>query len=69
MIAVEVGLGDRAYQIRIEPGLLGRIGEALAPYARGGRLLLVSDEQVWAAQGEALQAGLAASGLAAEPRG
>jgi len=67
MTTVEVGLGARTYQVRIEPGLLGRIGDTLAPYARDGRLLLVSDEQVWAAQGEALSAGLAAGGLAAEP--
>jgi 3-dehydroquinate synthase len=67
MTTIEVGLGARTYPVRIEPGLLGRIGDALTPYARDGRLLLVSDEQVWAAQGEALSAGLAAGGLAAEP--
>jgi 3-dehydroquinate synthase len=51
---VEVGLGARAYPVRIEAGLLGRAGEALAPFARGGRLVVVSDETVWAAQGEKL---------------
>jgi len=60
---VEVGLGERSYTVRIEAGLLGRAGEALAPHARGGRLVVVSDETVWAAQGERLRG----SGLALEP--
>ncbi|HEX5182750.1 MAG TPA: 3-dehydroquinate synthase [Allosphingosinicella sp.] len=55
MRIVEVRLGDRSYDVRIAQGLLGRAGEALAPYARGGRLVVVSDEQVWAAQGERLR--------------
>jgi 3-dehydroquinate synthase len=60
---VEVGLGERSYTVRIEAGLLGRAGEALAPYARGGRIVVVTDEHVWAAQG----AKLLGSGLAVEP--
>jgi 3-dehydroquinate synthase len=60
---VEVGLGERSYRIDIAAGLLGRAGEALAPYARGGRLVVVSDANVWAAQGAKLRA----SGLAIEP--
>ncbi len=57
MSRVEVSLGDRAYPILIEPGLLGRAAFALAPFARGGRLIVVSDETVWAAQGARLDAG------------
>jgi 3-dehydroquinate synthase len=60
---VEVGLGARSYRIDIAAGLLGRAGEALAPYARGGRLVVVSDDNVWAAQGEKLRG----PGLAVEP--
>jgi 3-dehydroquinate synthase len=60
---VEVGLGARSYRIDIAAGLLGRAGEALAPYARSGRLVVVTDSNVWAAQGERLRA----SGLAIEP--
>jgi 3-dehydroquinate synthase len=60
---LEVGLGERSYAIRIEAGLLGRAGEALAPFARDGRLVVVSDAQVWAAQGGKLRA----SGLRIEP--
>jgi 3-dehydroquinate synthase len=60
---VEVALGERGYAIAIEAGLLDRAGEALAPYARGGRLVVVSDETVWAAQGARLER----SGLALAP--
>jgi 3-dehydroquinate synthase len=56
MSIVDVALGDRSYEIRIEAGLLDRAGELLAPYARGGRLVVVSDEHVWVAQGERLRA-------------
>ena len=64
---IEVGLGDRAYPILIEAGLLDRAGAALAPYARDSRLIVVSDEIVWALQGERLLAGLAAGGIEAKP--
>jgi 3-dehydroquinate synthase len=57
MSRIEVGLGERSYEIRIEAGLLDRAGDALAPFARDGRLILVSDEIVWAAQGARLRAG------------
>ncbi|MEA3061539.1 MAG: 3-dehydroquinate synthase [Sphingomonadales bacterium] len=60
---VEVGLGERSYAVTIEAGLLDRAGEALAPYARGGRLVVVSDETVWAAQGTRLER----SGLSPAP--
>jgi 3-dehydroquinate synthase len=56
MKIVSVGLGERSYEIRIQAGLLNRAGEMLAPYARGGRLIVVSDEQVWAARGTRLAA-------------
>ncbi len=59
MRRVEVALGERSYTIAIASGLLDRAGDLLAPYARSGRIVAVSDENVWAAQG----ARLAASGL------
>ena len=65
MDRVTVGLGARSYDILIEDGLLERAGEHLAPLARDGRLLAVSDEQVWAAQGERLRRGL--DGIEAVP--
>lgn len=58
METINVALGERSYDIRIGDGLLDRAGEHLAPLARGGRLLAVSDETVWDALGSRLQAGL-----------
>jgi 3-dehydroquinate synthase len=58
MDKVTVRLGARSYDILVEDGLLERSLEHLAPLARGGRLLVVSDEQVWAAQGGRLRRGL-----------
>ncbi len=51
MSIVPVALGERSYEVRIEDGLLDRADEALAPFARGGRLIVISDETVWGAQG------------------
>jgi 3-dehydroquinate synthase len=52
---IHVALGDRSYDVLIESGLLDRAGELLAPYARGRRPVLVSDETVWALQGGRLK--------------
>ena len=62
---IDVSLGERSYEVRIGAGLLSEAGAQLGPYARGGRLVVVSDEAVWAAQGARLVAGL--GGLAAAP--
>ena len=62
MKRVDVKLGERSYPILIEHGLLDRAGETLAPFARGGRVIVVADAQVWAAQGARLEA----SGLTLE---
>jgi 3-dehydroquinate synthase len=51
MSRIDVALGERSYPIHIETGLLGRAGEMLAPYARNGRIIVISDEIVWALQG------------------
>ena len=56
---VDVGLGARSYPIHIDAGLIERAGDLLAPFARDGRLVVVSDETVWALQGGRLRAGLA----------
>jgi 3-dehydroquinate synthase len=57
MTSIPVALGERSYDVRIEDGLLNRAEEALAPFARNGRLIVVTDENVWAAQGPRLQEG------------
>jgi 3-dehydroquinate synthase len=59
MKRIEIGLGDRSYAVAIGAGLIDRAADLLAPYARGGRMVTVSDSNVWEAQG----ARLAASGL------
>ena len=56
---IRVDLGGRGYDVRIEDGGLDRAHDHLAPFARDGRLVVVSDETVWAAQGERLRRGLA----------
>ena len=59
MERLTVALGARSYDILIADGLIDSAGEWLAPLARAERLIVVSDETVWAAQGERLQRGLA----------
>jgi len=55
---VPVPLGERSYDVVIEPGLLAQAGARLAPYARDGRLIVITDERVWEAQGKRLAGGL-----------
>jgi 3-dehydroquinate synthase len=66
MTIVPVSLGDRSYDVRIEAGLLDRAGEALAPYATGRPLLVITDERVAEAQWPRLKAAIEGAGLAAE---
>src|SRR5687767_7481002 len=65
MSKVRVSLGERSYDVLIEPGLIDNAGEYLRSYAKGGRLIVVSDEQVWAAQGQRLAGAL--NGVKLEP--
>lgn len=58
MDPIRVDLAERGYDIIIEEGALDRCGLWLAPLARNGRLLVVSDENVWSAQGSRLTKGL-----------
>jgi 3-dehydroquinate synthase len=58
MERITVGLGARSYDIFIADGLLDAAAEHLAPFARDGRLIVVSDETVWAAQGARLEKAL-----------
>lgn len=51
------GTGLIPPEIRIEPGLCGRMGELLAPFARGGRIVLVADAGAWEAQRDRLDFG------------
>ncbi|MBA3676599.1 MAG: 3-dehydroquinate synthase [Sphingosinicella sp.] len=58
MERVHVALGERSYDVHIENEALDRASQWLAPFARDGRLVVVTDENVWAAQGERLVRGL-----------
>ena len=67
MKRVDVTLGERGYPIFIGDGIIGDAAELLGPVARGGRLVVVSDQHVWISVGQTLAQGLAAGGLNAEP--
>ncbi len=60
---IEVRLGQRAYPVRVEPGLLGRLGELVAALAGVGRVVLVTDETVAGLYGEAAASSLRAAGM------
>jgi 3-dehydroquinate synthase len=62
-VKVEVGLGDRAYDILIGSGLLARSGEEIARRLPGTRAAIVTDENVAAAHLDALKAGLDKGGI------
>ncbi|CAM5405210.1 3-dehydroquinate synthase [Mycolicibacterium aubagnense] len=63
-VTVEVGLGDRAYDILIGPGLLGRAGETVSSRLPGARVAIVTDENVAASHLETLKSGLESGGVA-----
>jgi 3-dehydroquinate synthase len=46
MEIVRVALEGNPYDVLIDKGLIARAGELLKPYARGGRMLIVSDSNV-----------------------
>lgn len=64
MTTIPVALGARSYDVRIEPGLLARAGEVLAPLSRGRPMPIVTDTNL-ARHCETLVASLAAAGVAA----
>jgi len=65
MTDITVALGDRAYPVRIEAGLLARAGTILAPLARGRPLAIVADANV-APHLATLQASLNEADVASE---
>ncbi len=54
MKQIDVSLGERSYPVVIGHGLIDRAGELLEPFARGRRLVVVSDANVWSELGERL---------------
>tara|TARA_Y100000816_G_scaffold220083_1_gene165105 strand:- start:897 stop:2009 length:1113 start_codon:yes stop_codon:yes gene_type:complete len=67
MALVQVALDARSYDILIEQGALDRAGDQLARFARGGRLVVVTDANVAAAQLPRLDASLRAANVGIEP--
>ncbi|WP_027167521.1 3-dehydroquinate synthase [Mesorhizobium sp. WSM3224] len=62
-VKVEVGLGERAYDILIGSGLLARSGEEIARRLPGTRAAIVTDENVAGAHLDTLKAGLEQGGI------
>jgi 3-dehydroquinate synthase len=66
MPSVQVRLHEvrsSGYTVRIEPGLIGRCGEALRPRFSGRRLFVVSNPLVFGLWGKALEASLKRAGF------
>lgn len=66
METVHVGLGDRAYDIHIGPGLLAQSGALISPMATRKQICVVTDENVAALHLESLRSGLAQAGFSME---
>ena len=66
MATIAVNLGLRSYNIWIETGALGRIGDWAAKHTAGGRLLVVADENSAALFGGAAMDGLKQAGITAD---
>ncbi|CAN5179581.1 3-dehydroquinate synthase [soil metagenome] len=66
MRVINVGLGARSYDVRIENGLLDRAADALRPYAGTRPFVVVTDETVAKAQWPRLNAALEKGGISAE---
>lgn len=64
---VPVGLGDRAYEVVIGPGLLDQAGQRILPFLKNRRVAIVSDETVWGLHGPRLSAVLDRSGIDVSP--
>ena len=66
MTTVHVPLGDRAYDVRIEAGLLGRAGAEIAPLLNRPKVWIVTEDTVAGLHLATLQAGLRAAGVASD---
>jgi 3-dehydroquinate synthase len=65
--SVAVGLGERAYEVVIDGGLLDGAGERLWPFLKRPRVAVVSDSTVWGLHGARLTAALEHAGIAVSP--
>ena len=63
MITVDVALGDRAYPIHIDAGIVDRAGEIVAPLTGNRRVAVITDATVAGLHLERLRASFARAGL------
>ncbi len=63
---IPVGLGERAYEVLVGPGLIDAAGARIAPFLKRARTAIVVDETVDWLHGARLRASLAAAGLAVD---
>lgn len=63
---IHIPLGARAYDIHIGDGLLDRAGEIISPFLSRPFAAIVTDENVYAAQGKRLESGLKNAGVTFE---
>ena len=66
MTTVHVPLDDRAYDVRIAPGLIARAGAEIAPLLPRPKVWIVTEETVAGLHLDALKAGLSTEGIASE---
>jgi len=64
MTVISVDLSNRPYDIHVRAGLLEDVGAVLTPYARNGRILVVTDENVAQAVLPKFEATLRDAGIA-----
>ncbi|RKR00518.1 3-dehydroquinate synthase [Maricaulis maris] len=67
VLRVNVGLGERAYDVLVGAGALAAAGPELVPHFPRGRAILVTDRHVAALHLEAVSDTLAAQGLRVDP--
>jgi 3-dehydroquinate synthase len=65
-VALGAGPGHRSYTIHVGRGVMETAGALLRPFTKNPQVFVVTDRQVWAAQGQRLLAGLSAGGLSCE---
>lgn len=63
MTKLDVGLGDRSYEIHIGGGLLAQAGELIAARLGHHRAAVVTDSNVWSIWGSVLEKSLRDSGI------
>lgn len=63
---IPVGLGSRAYNVLVGPGLIDRAGDHIAPLLRNRRTAIVTDSNVGEHHGERLSAALERAGVSVD---